>query len=108
VVKPLGDARPAWKVLRVLANLIGLPGFEFGSSEEVLGQVAGLTLADRSCVSGELLNNTSSQDEIDLLPAVNDSVVARIYALDSLVRRAASLQMTTDAKCTELAQEVAA
>jgi NADH-quinone oxidoreductase subunit G len=26
VVKPLGDARPAWKVLRVLANLLGLPG----------------------------------------------------------------------------------
>ncbi len=29
VVKPLGETRPAWKVLRVLANLLGLPGFDF-------------------------------------------------------------------------------
>jgi NADH-quinone oxidoreductase subunit G len=37
VVKPLGEARPAWKVLRVLGNMLGLPGFEFESSQEVLG-----------------------------------------------------------------------
>jgi NADH-quinone oxidoreductase subunit G len=36
VVKPLGDTRPAWKVLRVLANLLGLPGFDFESSLDVL------------------------------------------------------------------------
>jgi NADH-quinone oxidoreductase subunit G len=36
VVKPLGETRPAWKVLRVLANLLGLPGFDFESSQDVL------------------------------------------------------------------------
>ena len=36
VVKPLGETRPAWKVLRVLANLLGLPGFDFESAQEVL------------------------------------------------------------------------
>jgi NADH-quinone oxidoreductase subunit G len=36
VVKPLGETRPAWKVLRVLANLLGLPGFTYESAQEVL------------------------------------------------------------------------
>ena len=39
VVKPLGETRPAWKVLRVLANMMGLPGFAFDSSQEVLAAV---------------------------------------------------------------------
>jgi NADH-quinone oxidoreductase subunit G len=41
VVKPLGETRPAWKVLRVLANLLGVPGFEFESSQDVLNQARG-------------------------------------------------------------------
>ncbi|MDE2397381.1 MAG: NADH-quinone oxidoreductase subunit G, partial [Burkholderiales bacterium] len=38
VVKPQGDARPAWKVLRVLANLLGIAGFDQESSQAVLAQ----------------------------------------------------------------------
>ena len=41
VVKPLGDARPAWKVLRVLGNLLGLAGFGFETSEEVRAEALG-------------------------------------------------------------------
>jgi NADH-quinone oxidoreductase subunit G len=41
VVKPLGETRPAWKVLRVLANLLGVPGFDFESSQDVLVQARG-------------------------------------------------------------------
>jgi NADH-quinone oxidoreductase subunit G len=37
-VKPLGDSRPAWKVLRVLGGLLGLEGFLFNLPEEVLGE----------------------------------------------------------------------
>ena len=44
VVKPLGEARPAWKVLRVLGNMLGLPGFEYESASEVLADARG---ADR-------------------------------------------------------------
>jgi NADH-quinone oxidoreductase subunit G len=36
VVKPLGDARPAWKVLRVLGNMLGVAGFDFESTPDVL------------------------------------------------------------------------
>ncbi|MEO7500890.1 MAG: NADH-quinone oxidoreductase subunit NuoG, partial [Casimicrobiaceae bacterium] len=35
VVRPLGETRPLWKVLRVLGTLLGKPGFDFDTSEEV-------------------------------------------------------------------------
>ena len=35
VASPVGDARPAWKVLRVLGNLIDAPGFDYVTSEDV-------------------------------------------------------------------------
>jgi len=107
VVKPLGDTRPAWKVLRVLANLLALPGFEFDSSEQVLKQVLGLSSADQTHVAAALLSN-ATQAGVDLAPAACAPVVATIYALDGTVRRAASLQRTADARAAEVAQEVAA
>jgi NADH-quinone oxidoreductase subunit G len=107
VVKPLGETRPAWKVLRVLANLLGLSGFDFDSSEDVLRSVSGLPLAGAVNVSAELLDNTTKAT-IDLTAADVAPVVASIYALDGTVRRAASLQLTADAKRSEVVQETAA
>jgi len=40
VVRPLGDTRPAWKVLRVLANLLGVPGMAYETAQEVLAEIA--------------------------------------------------------------------
>ena len=107
VVKPLGETRPAWKVLRVLANLLDVPGFDFDSSQAVLNQVCGLPTADKTHLSVEMMNNTTHA-AIDLTPAAVAPVVARIYDLDGTLRRAASLQLTADARRTELAQGVAA
>ncbi len=107
VVKPLGETRPAWKILRVLANLLGVPGFDFDSTEDVLRQVSGLNSPDKTCISAEILNN-STQAAIDLTPTAISPVVARIYELDGIVRRATSLQLTADAKKTETAQEITA
>ena len=107
VVKPLGETRPAWKVLRVLANLLNLPGFAFDSSQEVLDQVSGFALTDKFQVSVELLSN-ATQARIDVTAAAEAPVVASIYALDSIVRRATSLQLTADARHAEVAQEVTA
>jgi len=107
VVKPLGDTRPAWKVLRVLANLLDLPGFDFDSSQDVLKQVQGLPVAGEPNVcAGKLSNKTSAS--IDLSTSGISPVVASIYGLDGTVRRAASLQLTADARLTKHAQEVAA
>jgi len=95
VVKPLRDARPAWKVLRVLANLLGLTGFEFESSQDVLKQVPGVA-GDQ--ISVDRLNN--SCDAAIVLSSANQAApaVASIYQLDGLVRRATSLQLTADAR----------
>jgi NADH-quinone oxidoreductase subunit G len=88
VVKPLGETRPAWKVLRVLGNLLELPGFEFDTSQDVLAQAKTIALS---------LNN-ATQSAIRLDAAKTEPVVASIYQLDGLVRRAPSLQLTADAR----------
>lgn len=88
VVKPLGETRPAWKVLRVLGNLLGLQGFGFESSQDVL--------AAATTRPANLSNAT--QATIQLAATAAEPVVASIYQLDGLVRRAPSLQLTTDAR----------
>jgi NADH-quinone oxidoreductase subunit G len=106
VVKPLGEARPGWKVLRVLANLLDVPGFDFDSSQDVLNKVCGLPPAEQAHLGAEVLSN-ATKASVDLSPATGEPVVASIYALDSVVRRATSLQLTADAKAAAT-QEVAA
>ena len=95
VVKPQGEARPAWKVLRVLANLLDLPGFNYESSQEVLTAAIG---ADTSFVPAALLSNvTKTALQLPTAKAA-DPMVASIYQLDGIVRRATSLQLTADAR----------
>ncbi|WPH18950.1 NADH-quinone oxidoreductase subunit NuoG [Variovorax paradoxus] len=93
VVKPQGEARPAWKVLRVLANLLGLPGFAFESTADVLR-----TIGDNGSVPAHALNNATAAKAAAANGAVAAPVVASIYQLDSIVRRAPSLQLTADAR----------
>jgi NADH-quinone oxidoreductase subunit G len=98
VVKPLGEARPAWKVLRVLGAMLGLPGFEHESSADVLAEarrVAGL--GDGGQVAAERLSNATHASIQLELPAA-EPCSASIYQLDSIVRRAPSLQLTADAR----------
>lgn len=88
VVKPLGDARPGWKVLRVLGNLLGLQGFDFESSQDVL--------AAATATAPKLSNAT--QAAVQPGTCATEPVVATLYQLDGLVRRAPSLQLTADAR----------
>ncbi|MDP9901480.1 NADH-quinone oxidoreductase subunit NuoG [Variovorax ginsengisoli] len=101
VVKPRAEARPAWKVLRVLANLLGLQGFDFESSQDVLAYVRQGRGADATHVAADLLDNAAPAG-VDLHAAApaaaGEPVVASIYQLDGLVRRATSLQLTADAR----------
>ena len=108
VVKPLGEARPAWKVLRVLGNMLGLPSFTWESAQEVLVAARGEADARHPLVQGERLSNRTSKaawlGDTNARP-----VAAAIYQLDGVVRRAPSLQLTADALATQAqAQEVAA
>ena len=93
VVKPLGDTRPAWKVLRVLGNLLGLPGFAQETVEEVRAEALGSDFSQR------LDNSPSEAIQPPPPPVAGLERVADvpIYATDAVVRRAVSLQATADA-----------
>lgn len=93
-VKPLGEARPAWKVLRVLGNLLKLDGFDYDTSEAVRDEaLKGVDVAAK-------LNNAIGTVEMKTaqitggLQRVSD---VPIYATDAVVRRSAPLQATADA-----------
>ena len=88
VVRPRGETRPAWKVLRVLGSLLKLPGFDFETSQDVLAKARAKPLQ---------LDNRSS-GPVQSPHVVPDPVVASIYQLDGLVRRAPALQATADAR----------
>jgi NADH-quinone oxidoreductase subunit G len=106
VVRPLGETRPAWKVIRVLGNLLGLTGFDADSSQAVLASVLP-GVASGTMVDTARLNNSSAAS-IDTAPASVEPCVASIYQLDGLVRRAPALQMTADARASLIADEVPA
>jgi hypothetical protein len=74
VVRPLGDTRPAWKVLRVLGNLLGLPGFDADSSQAVLA-AALPGVAGGQVVDAARLSNAGSAF-IDMNPAQGQPCVA--------------------------------
>lgn len=95
VVKPLAETRPAWKVLRVLGNLLGLGGFAQESSQDMLAQVLPGVTHGEFVSAARLSNRTSAA--IDTATAAAKPCVASIYQLDALVRRAGSLQLTADA-----------
>ena len=93
-VRPLGQARPAWKVLRVLANLLGLDGFSFNSAEEVknaaLPQNITALLDNRTQATPQAAS--SSAQGIERLADVP------IHFTDSIVRRSHALRLTRDSK----------
>ncbi len=109
VVKPLAETRPAWKVFRVLANMLDLPGFDFDASTDVLNKITGQS-AELGRIPTEKLSNLSTlatSSAIDISETNIQPVTAAIYQVDGIVRRASSLQMTADAKLTRNAlQEV--
>ncbi|MDD2684652.1 MAG: NADH-quinone oxidoreductase subunit NuoG [Gallionella sp.] len=93
-VKPLGEARPGWKVLRVLGNLLQLPGFDQNSSEAVRDEIVGTNgVVDR------LNNHLDMVVQLAASPAQGLQRVAEVpvYAADAIVRRAVALQQTRDA-----------
>ena len=99
VTRPLGEARPGWKILRVLGNVLNLPDFDYASSEDVLRAI-GIQTTDSSFAAGldnrlqEVSVSLPQQQATDLLERIAD---VPIHFTDSLVRRSAPLQQTADA-----------
>ncbi len=96
VVRPLGDARPGWKVLRVLGNVLALSGFDYDSNEQVRDEVIA---AGQEFVTG--LDNGIAGVAVSLgAPAANGLqriADVPIHFADPLARRAPALLLTRDA-----------
>jgi NADH-quinone oxidoreductase subunit G len=90
--QPVGESRPAWKVLRVLGNLLGLPGFEQQSSEDVRGELRAAVEAAGPVPAGAPSAIAAS------VPASATVLDVPMYQVDPLVRRATSLQKTRDGR----------
>jgi NADH-quinone oxidoreductase subunit G len=89
--KPLGEARPGWKVLRVLGNLAEIAGFDYQSSEEVREEL-------RALCGGVAASSYQGSHEARV-SAVDARVVdVPMYAVDAVLRRAPSLQRTREGK----------
>ncbi len=96
VAKPLGECRPAWKVLRVLANTLGLKDFDFDSSEQVKDKI--FNGEKPSTVVWRSMNN-NLKELVEIQVNVKDHGLQRIgevpqYESDPIVRRSAPLQKT--------------
>jgi NADH-quinone oxidoreductase subunit G len=100
-VKPLGDTRPGWKVLRVLGNLLSLPGFDYETSEAIRTEILGTATAAEADLTARLNNAISVQPQSQSR-GQNGSQLERIapvpiYSTDAIVRRSPPLQQTSDA-----------
>lgn len=106
---PFSEARPAWKILRVLANFLNLDGFDYESSESVRHEVKALVDTAQYSVS-------SDQETVPINkqhPKLSRIGEVPIYAVDSLVRRAKPLQeaqfvIEGDVNCVRLHPKTAA
>src|SRR5690625_970072 len=89
VAAPVGDTRPAWKVLRVLGNLFECEGFDDESSEAVRDAVIGTgvntKLSNRIQGAPGLVESGEGLERVTEVP---------IYRSDVLVRRSRPLQET--------------
>jgi NADH-quinone oxidoreductase subunit G len=100
VVRPLGEARPAWKVLRVLGNVLGLPGFEYDTVEDVRRAAFGdgaisVKLSNRAGIAPTLRGTLAKPSAACAFERIAD---VPIYHADPLVRRAPSLHLTAAAR----------
>ncbi|HKJ94380.1 MAG TPA: NADH-quinone oxidoreductase subunit NuoG [Gammaproteobacteria bacterium] len=106
VGRPVGDARPAWRVLRVLGNLLSLDGFDYNAPDEIHNEI-------RSRCGGEAPMARYDWTSRAAARAVGGSLLrvgsAAIYGVDPLVRRGIALQKTPQAApaCVSLSPETA-
>jgi NADH-quinone oxidoreductase subunit G len=89
--QPVGEARPGWKVLRVLANHLGIEGFSQESSSDVLAELR--LVADGMAYDGRFAAGREFRAE-----RRGTTTTLPIYRVDPIVRRATALQLTRAAQ----------
>ncbi len=96
VVSPLGEARPAWKVLRVLANLLALEKFEYETTEQIRAEIFPEGIEINRYLDNTL-RNFGTEIKVTEGHGIQRIGEVPIYQTDPIVRRAESLQATQDA-----------
>ncbi len=96
-VKPLGDARPAWKVLRVLGNLLGVAGFDYDTSEAIRDELFGKGVTDLSAKLNNLSTTAVASAAFGTAGALERVTDVPIYFADAIARRSEPLLRTADA-----------
>ena len=94
VASPVGESRPAWKVLRVLGNLVDADGFDYVTSEDVLEECRA-AVGEVEAVAYRSSGATAQANGRD--DPAND-IDTPLYSVDGLVRRAPALQLTPEAR----------
>ncbi|MCR9192474.1 MAG: NADH-quinone oxidoreductase subunit NuoG [Gammaproteobacteria bacterium] len=97
-VAPHGEARPAWKVLRVLANTLHCDGFDYVSSQDVLAEVQR---------HHAMLHEPRSKTYYPKSMPTSESGLMRVgewplYRNDMIVRHADALQVCGAAEAAEI------
>jgi NADH-quinone oxidoreductase subunit G len=95
-VKPLADTRPAWKVLRVLGNLLGLAGFDYETSEAIRDEVFGKGVTDLSAKLNNVSKAAMSSATYGSAGALERVTEVPIYFADAIARRSEPLLRTAD------------
>ncbi|MEE8528689.1 MAG: NADH-quinone oxidoreductase subunit NuoG [Gammaproteobacteria bacterium] len=93
VASPIGEARPGWKILRVLANQCGLENFDYSSCEDIRSEL------EAKIGRPEMDNTLPTDRKLDAGTDGDDSILdVPMYQVDGLVRRSQPLQATYDAR----------
>lgn len=98
VVKPLGQARPAWKVLRVLGERLGLNHDAVFRANDIKDVRA---ISDAAIAHGAAQHNNAVTADVAVASSstgLERSARTAPYATDAILRHASSLQQTEWAK----------
>ena len=98
-VSPYADARPVWRVLRVLGNLLDLPGFEQETIEDVRAALGGpAAVGEPAAGSAGWTLPRSLPEPVEGAEEITRIAPVPMHAVDALVRRSKPLQATKDAE----------
>jgi len=106
--QPFAEARPGWKILRVLGTLANVSGFEYQSSEDVreelrklcveAGGIADVAAGADATAGGPSTAYKGTHRVRTTAAAAADVLDLSMYHIDALVRRAPSLQKTREGR----------
>lgn len=95
-VKPLAEARPAWKVLRVLGNVLGLSGFDYDTSEAIRDELFGKGVTDLSAKLNNVSKKAVASATFGTAGALERLADVPIHFADAIARRSGPLLATID------------